>query len=368
MLPRSMVKVSTRKAPEVSDDLADYDYPLPDELIARHPPPEREDARLMVVDRAGGNILHRTIRDLPALLRAGDLLVLNNSRVVPARLLGERAATGGRWEGLFLRTTDTGEWQLMMQTRGKLCEGEEISIYPAASPQSSDRLRLQLLSRDNEGIWNARPISDVEPFSALEHFGTVPLPPYIERDLAEEEDFSRYQTTYALAPGSVAAPTAGLHFTPQLFGECEARGIARAFVTLHVGIGTFRPIATDKLSAHRMHSEWCEIPAETCEAVQAARYSNGRVVAVGTTSVRTLESAAGEGHLRPWCGETRLFIRPPYRFQMVDCLLTNFHLPRSTLLVLVSTFAGRELIQHAYAEAVREQYRFFSYGDAMLIL
>jgi S-adenosylmethionine:tRNA ribosyltransferase-isomerase len=353
---------------ESPDELAEYDYPLPDELIARHPPARREDARLLVVDRSRGQFEHRMVSDLPAILQAGDLLVLNDSRVLPARLLGERAATGGRWEGLFLRTTAQGEWQLMMQTRGRLRPGETICILPARRQEAAERLNLRLLSRDDEGIWNARPEVEIEPFAALERFGTVPLPPYLGRDAADDDDFARYQTTYAASPGSVAAPTAGLHFTPRLLDDCRRQGVAHAFVTLHVGIGTFRPISARRLDEHRMHAEWCEVPAGTAAAIESTRAAGGRIVAVGTTSVRTLESAAAEGRLRAWRGETRLFIRPPYQFQSVDCLLTNFHLPRSTLLVLVGAFAGRERILQAYAEAVRERYRFFSYGDAMLIL
>lgn len=352
----------------MSDELSAYDYSLPDELIARHPPARREDARLMVVDRAAGRIEHAGIRDLPGLLRAGDCLVLNNTRVIPARLLGVRVATGGRWEGLYLGTADGGAWRLLGQTRGKLCAGEQIAVHRAHDPQSRDRLMLTLMSRNDDGVWTARPEGDVEVIATLEHFGTVPLPPYMRRELADTDDFCRYQTTYALHTGSVAAPTAGLHFTPELLAQCRERGIEEAFVTLHVGIGTFRPISVERLGAHRMHAEWCELPAETAAQLRRTRDAGGRIVAVGTTTVRTLESAAQQDGLRTWCGLTELFIRPPYRFQSVDCLLTNFHLPRSSLLVLVAAFGGRELVRRAYDEAIRERYRFYSYGDAMLIL
>lgn len=352
----------------MSDEIADYDYDLPTELIARHPPERREAARLMVIDRGTASIQHRVVSELPDLLDRGDCLIFNDTRVVPARLFGQRQETGGRWEGLFLETTPTGEWRLLGQTRGKLRPGELLAIQPARNPDSPERLLLRLVARDEEGIWTARPVEECSPYETLERFGTVPLPPYMERDKPDQNDFERYQTVYARQPGSVAAPTAGLHFTPKLLELCSARGISRGFVTLHVGIGTFRPISVERLSEHRMHSEWCEVPAETANLVKQTRESGGRIVAVGTTSTRTLESAAQRGELNAWRGSTELFIRPPYQFRAIDALLTNFHLPRSTLLVLVSTFAGRDLIRRAYAEAISERYRFFSYGDAMLIV
>ncbi|HTI50744.1 MAG TPA: tRNA preQ1(34) S-adenosylmethionine ribosyltransferase-isomerase QueA, partial [Planctomycetaceae bacterium] len=226
----------------------------------------------------------------------------------------------------------------------------------------------ELINRDAEGIWTARPVPDCDPLAALERFGTVPLPPYITREVAEPADFERYQTTFARHPGSVAAPTAGLHFTPELLVECRAKGVEHAFVTLHVGIGTFRPISVEQLSDHQMHREWCEVPATTAECLKRIKNRQGRVVAVGTTSVRTLETAAREGQIADWRGTTDLFIRPGFRFHAVDALLTNFHLPRSTLLVLACTFAERDLMLRAYAEAIQKEYRFFSYGDAMLIV
>lgn len=353
----------------MSDFLSDYDYDLPEELIARHPPARREDARLLVVERKTGRIEHAVIRNLPRLLRPQDCVVLNNTRVLPARLLGTRANTGGRWEGLYLGQTTTGDWQLLCQTRGKLRAGEEIVIQPVHGATTGELLRLTLIEKDDEeGIWTMRPEAGQDVVATLQQFGTVPLPPYMHRDLADNTDIERYQTTFAQHPGSVAAPTAGLHFTPELLTECAARDIRHGFVTLHVGIGTFRPIAMENLAEHHMHAEWCELPSNTAELLRDVRQKSGRIVAVGTTTTRTLESAAQNGQLQTWRGATDLFIRPPYKFQAVDCLLTNFHLPRSSLLVLVSAFAGRELIRQAYDEAIRERYRFYSYGDAMLII
>ena len=352
----------------VSDELALYDYTLPDELIARRPPASREDARLMIVDRAAGTVRHESVRHLPELLSSGDCLVLNDTRVVPARLLGQRAKTGGRWEGLFLEVAESGEWRLLGQTRGKLQPGERISIHPAHDPDSPDRLVLELVAREEEGIWRARPLETAETWSALERFGTIPLPPYIRREVPEAADFARYQTVYARHLGSVAAPTAGLHFTSELLARCSERDIETAYVTLQVGIGTFRPISVQRLEEHRMHSEWCEVPAEMAARLAEARARGARIIAVGTTTARTLESAARNGQIEPWLGATELFIRPGHEFRALDGLLTNFHLPRSSLLVLVSAFAGRELVLRAYAEAIREKYRFYSYGDAMLIV
>ncbi|HEY3967134.1 MAG TPA: tRNA preQ1(34) S-adenosylmethionine ribosyltransferase-isomerase QueA [Planctomycetaceae bacterium] len=350
------------------DELAGYDYVLSDELVARHPPASRDAARLMIVDRAAGTIRHGLIRDLPELLRAGDCLVLNDTRVVPARLLGRRAATGGKWEGLFLDQTSTGSWRLLCQCRGKLQAQEQIEIHPAHDPISNDRLGLRLIEREDDGIWHARPTEPVDVWQALDRFGTVPLPPYMRREHAEDDDFERYQTVYARHRGSVAAPTAGLHFTPNLLSQCAARGVDCAFVTLHVGIGTFRPIAVEQLDRHVMHSEWCDVGVEAARQLTATQARGGRRIAVGTTTTRALESAAQDGRIESWCGPTDLFIRPPYEFRAIDGLLTNFHLPRSTLLVLVCTFAGRELVLEAYAQAVREKYRFYSYGDAMLVV
>lgn len=352
----------------MSDDLSAYDYELPEQLIAKQPAEQRDQARLLVLDRATQTLSHSTVADLPSFLKPGDCLVLNNTRVLPARLLGTRAATGGKWEGLFLATTANGEWQFIAQTRGKIQPGEVISIASIHHAADLPPLELKLLSRSDDGVWDAVPSRSEPAEEVLQQYGTLPLPPYMQRKVAEASDWERYQTTYAERLGSVAAPTAGLHFTPELLRRCQEVGIETVRVTLHVGIGTFKPIAVEKLSEHQMHSEWCEVSAETAQCIRATRARGGRVVVVGTTSVRTLESASQTGELAAWSGHTRLFIRPPYQFRSVDCLLTNFHLPKSTLLVLVSTLAGRDFIRRAYQTAIDESYRFYSYGDAMLIL
>ncbi len=350
------------------DQLSNYDYELPEKLIAAEPLARRDESRLLTLNRRTGEIGHQTIRDLPQLLDPGDCLVLNDTQVIPARLLGRRIATGGRWEGLYLATTETGAWKLIVQTRGKLQVGERLAIVPAQDAPCGEELLLTLLDREPGGIWVADVAIRADALELLQRFGTLPLPPYLHRKLATETDWQRYQTTYARRPGAVAAPTAGLHFTPELLDTCQERGISQAYVTLHVGIGTFRPISVENLSEHHMHAEWCEVPAATSELLKQTREAGGRIIAVGTTTVRTLESAARFGSNRPWRGETDLFIRPPYKFQAVNGLLTNFHLPKSTLLVLISAFAGTELIKKAYAAAIQEKYRFYSYGDAMLIL
>lgn len=344
-----------------------YDYDLPRHLIAQEPLAERAAARLLVVRRADGVLSHRHVRDLPTLLRPGDLVVVNDSRVVPARLVGRRAATGGAWEGLFLRVA-TGErdgaWMILAKSRGRPALGERIVLLDR---EGGDAFTLELVGRTEGGGWLAVPDVIAPAFELLARVGRVPLPGYIRGGVERAGDLDRYQTVYARAGGSAAAPTAGLHFTESLLEALAARGIARASVTLHVGIDTFRPITASRLDDHPMHSEWCECPAETVAAVRETRARGGRVVAVGTTAVRTLETAARGGAIAPWCGPTDLFIRPGHAFPAVDCLLTNFHMPRTTLMVLVSAFAGRALVTSAYAEAIREGYRFLSYGDAMLI-
>ncbi len=352
------------------DDVVLYGYELPEELIAKEPLPERDASRLLVLDRQTGQIQHQGIRNLPDLLAPGDCLVLNDTRVLPARLIGQREKTGGKWEALYLGQTDEGDWRLIGQTRGYLKPGEQVLLRPLGEAVHSgiDSLRLTLVDREPDGVWRMRPSLPGDVVELLGQFGTMPLPPYMHRKIASDSDWQRYQTTYATHPGSVAAPTAGLHLTDSLLAAIRQRGIDIARLTLHVGLGTFRPIATSRLSEHVMHSEWCEISQATVQQIEAAQQRGGRIVAVGTTSVRTLETACASGNLKPWRGPTAMFIRPPYEFRCVDALLTNFHLPRSTLLVLVSTFAGIDSIRAAYAEAIRERYRFYSYGDAMLLI
>ena len=350
-----------------SNDIANYDYELPPELIAATPPVHRGDSRLLLVDRQTREISHHEFRELPELLSAGDRLVLNDSRVLPARLRGARAATGGKWEGLFLKEFDNADWMLLGQTRGRLQAGETLLITSARHRQL-DPLRLHLKEKLEQGAWRVSAESEESAFALLAKFGDVPLPPYIRKGIAKSDDLERYQTVYARAEGSVAAPTAGLHFTQDLIDACGSHGIQTSYLTLHVGIGTFRPVTAERLEDHVMHAEYGDLPPATANDLANTRAAGGRIVAVGTTSVRVLETAARQGAIAPFQGETSLFIRPPYQFRAVDVLLTNFHLPRSTLLVLVSTFAGRDLIRQAYAEAIRQRYRFFSYGDAMLIL
>jgi S-adenosylmethionine:tRNA ribosyltransferase-isomerase len=342
-----------------------YDYSLPRELIAQFPLPNRGDARLMVVSRRTGRIEHRRIRDLPEILSRGDCLVLNDSRVIPARLMGRRERTGGRWEGLVLAIDPGGVWRLLARTRGKIKPGELVSLM---DPEGRESARLRLLLREPEGTWLAEPVPAEDWQTVLDRVGRTPLPCYIRHGVAAPGDATRYQTVYARAPGSAAAPTAGLHFTTELLERLRQSGVRQCMVTLHVGLDTFRPIQTAMIEEHRMHAEWCQLDGEAAQAINQTRAAGCRVVAVGTTSVRVLETAAEAGGVRPWVGETRLFIHGDYRFRAVDALLTNFHLPRSTLLVLVSCFGGEELIRRAYAEAIRERYRFYSYGDAMLIL
>lgn len=362
------------------DLLSTWQFELPPELIASRPPAERDDSRLLVVDRDRQSIIHSSIRELPSWLKAGDLLVFNNTRVLPARLFGFRTATQGRWEGLYVEQASDGHWLMMCETRGRLVPGETITVIPAAEwtvaseagfrTGYSSSLLLTLQARDAEGQWIVRPESPGSSVELLEQFGSLPLPPYMGRKLADKDDSIRYQTTFAAEPGAVAAPTAGLHFNDRLLAQCAAAGIDRSEVTLHVGPGTFRPVTSERLSEHRMHEEWCRLPQSCVTAIRKARERKGRVVAVGTTCVRTLESAAiaSAEFPAPWEGRTSLFIRPGFSFRAIDCLLTNFHLPGSTLLVLVSAMTGYELLMEAYRQAVAERYRFFSYGDAMLIL
>jgi S-adenosylmethionine:tRNA ribosyltransferase-isomerase len=338
-----------------------FDYTLPPDLIAQEPCEPRDHARLLVVDRKDGSAHHHHFRDLPELLNPNDLLVLNDTRVVPARLLGKRAATGGKWEGLFLRQLPDATWEMLCQTRGTLQEGEVIEIDPAP-------LTLRLLTRLPAGRWQVQAMMPGDAVELLDRFGHVPLPPYIRKGVADNIDKHRYQTIYARQAGAVAAPTAGLHFTERVFAGLQKRGIAWTTVTLHVGLATFQPIQAEDHTQHPMHHEWGCLPQSALTAIHACKARGGRVIAVGTTSLRVLESAARVDPMQTWAGETDLYIYPPYSFKLVDGLITNFHLPRTTLLLLVAAFAGVERIRQAYETAIAERYRFYSYGDAMLIV
>ncbi len=358
------------------DHLSAWQYHLPSELIASRPAAQRDASRLMVVERNSGNIQHLMIRDLPDLLRTGDLLVFNNTKVLPARLFGFRTSTGGLWEGLFVEQQTAGHWLMLAETRGKPQPGETITIRRAYERTGNNERQLTatLLQKQHDGSWLVEVDDDRPAVEILEEFGSLPLPPYMGRKLADEQDRLRYQTAFASQPGAVAAPTAGLHFNSELLERCRNRGVYSTELTLHAGIGTFRPVSAERLSEHPMHHEWCQLPSSACDEINRTRSAGGRVVAVGTTSVRTLESAAAsslsglDSSLREWHGHTNLFIRPGYHFQLVDCLLTNFHLPGSTLIVLVAALAGYDLVMEAYRQAIERQYRFYSYGDAMLIL
>lgn len=336
------------------------DFEVPPQLIAQEPIEPRDHARLLVVSRSGKSLEHRHFYDLPDLLKPGDLLVLNDTRVLNARLLGHRSSTGGKWEGLFLNGRPDGTWEIMCQTRGRLQPGETIAIDPGP-------LQLKLLTPVGGGRWQVEPNMGGSVAQILEQAGQVPLPPYIRKGTARPEDRQRYQTVFAQRAGAVAAPTAGLHFTPELFEKLSRREIDHVFVTLHVGLGTFLPIQTDDPTKHVMHQEWGELKSDAAQTILRRRAAGGRIIAVGTTSVRVLETVARTGPLRAWSGLTDLFIYPPYAIQVVDVLITNFHFPNTTLLLLVEAFAGTSLLETAYHDAIKDSYRFFSFGDAMLV-
>lgn len=344
---------------------SDFDYELPPDRVARVPAARRDDSRLLVLDRASGAIHHETFRSLPDRLAPGDLLVLNDTKVVPRRLVGRRS-TGGAVEALLVSPASEGGWRAFLRARKGLRGGEEIEFEGGA-------LRARTLARIGPGEYRLEFPDSGNLDARLRECGRAPLPPYVRRPRGEDPlrsfDLERYQTVYARKPGAIAAPTAGLHFTPELLALLEGRGVRIARLTLHVGPGTFRPVRGDDLGAHTIEPEWYQIGEEVAAAVRETRARGGRVVAVGTTSVRALETVSGEdGTVRPGEGWTDLFIRPPFRFRVVDALVTNFHLPRSTLLMLVCAFAGRERVLEAYREAVERGYRFYSYGDAMLLL
>ncbi|HEY1905242.1 MAG TPA: tRNA preQ1(34) S-adenosylmethionine ribosyltransferase-isomerase QueA [Myxococcaceae bacterium] len=350
--------------------LSDFDFELPDALIARAPLDRRDASRLLILDRATGQFAHRTFLDWPGLLRRGDLVVLNDTRVIPARLLGRKQGSGGRVELLLVRpdadVDAAGALSGPSEALSWVCLGQASKGLRPGTVVDLEGGKASVVGALGEGELRVRFEADGSVGALLERTGRVPLPPYVDRE-PTPEDRLRYQTVYARTDGSVAAPTAGLHLTAATLAELEERGVERCFVTLDVGPGTFLPVRGEDESTHRMHAERFQISAETAAAVHRARAEHRRVVAVGTTVVRTLESAAEGGSVRAGPGSSRLFIRPPYEFQVVDALLTNFHLPRSTLLMLVSAFTGRQAVLAAYRAAVAERYRFFSYGDAMFI-
>lgn len=346
--------------------ISQLDYHLPAELIAQQPATPRDSSNLLVYERASGKIRHRSLPELLSYLGPRDILVYNDSRVIKARVFARRR-TGGRVELLFLRRREPGSWEVLARPSARLKEGEGLDLPPLADdgrPAVPSEQALLLEERLGRGRWLLRNTSGMATESLLELAGEMPLPPYIREELKQPE---RYQTIYAAAPGSAAAPTAGLHFTPELLERLRSTGAGLFPVTLHIGLDTFRPIEEDDLGHHQIHTEQYHMPAETQSAVEETRRQGGKVIAIGTTAVRVLETVFGKPG-SALSGETDIFITPGYRFQAVDALLTNFHLPRSTLLALVMAFAGVEEIRGVYQEAVKKRYRFFSFGDAMLVL
>jgi S-adenosylmethionine:tRNA ribosyltransferase-isomerase len=337
--------------------LSDFDFPFDPALIADRPVEPRDEARLLLLPRGGAPPAHKRILDLPALLNPGDLVVVNDTKVLAARLVGKKRPGGGTVEALLVREQEPGTWEVLMKGRAR----------PGTVIDFDKGVQAEVLGRDDSGVL-LRFADEVPVRALLADIGQIPLPPYIKRP-PTENDRAWYQTIFAQAEGSIAAPTAGLHFTRRLLEGLRAGGIGLATVTLHVGTATFRPVTAERVEDHIMVPEWMEISSETAATVRETKARGGRVVAVGTTVVRTLEAMAGEdGSLRSGRGETGLFILPGHRFRMVDAILTNFHLPRTTLVMLVAAFGGLERVREAYREAVREKYRFYSYGDAMLLL
>ncbi|MDZ7958479.1 MAG: tRNA preQ1(34) S-adenosylmethionine ribosyltransferase-isomerase QueA [Aulosira sp. DedQUE10] len=375
---------------ELDRSLSAYDYELPTELIAQNPAFPRDSSRLLVVNSQS---IHYIFRDLPQLLTSGDLLIMNNTSVIPARLYG-RKSTGAEIEVLLLEERQYNCWLALVKPGKRFKPGAKIIFEPRGAFKQGSRgdegdERAGVDERVNSSLSPSSPplsltatVLETDPATGgrllqfdgpegvsvvqlLDVFGEVPLPPYITASEASDE---QYQTVYAKHPGAIAAPTAGLHFTPELLENLRDRGINQAFVTLHVGVGTFRPVEVEDVTNHQMHEEWIEVPASTVEQIRATKAAGGRIIAVGTTAVRSLEGAAQSGELQPFCGKTNLFIYPGYQWRVVDGLITNFHLPRSSLLMLVSALIGRERLLNIYQEAIAARYRFYSFGDAMLIL
>ncbi|MBN1436933.1 MAG: tRNA preQ1(34) S-adenosylmethionine ribosyltransferase-isomerase QueA [Sedimentisphaerales bacterium] len=347
----------------------ELNYDLPEELIAQQALANRAESRLLVIDRQSDKLEHRQFKDIGDYLRAGDCLVVNESKVIPARFYARRAS-GGKIEGLFLELSEEGHWQVLLKNAGRLKVGETIELVRPG--QVKDEVReaevgLRVVERLGGGEWRLAFEGKGDYLGVLEEYGVTPLPPYIKR-AAENDDIGRYQTVYAKRPGSAAAPTAGLHFTEELLGQIAAMGIRTAKVTLHVGLDTFKPVTSERLADHPMHSEHYLLDEENAGIINEARKAGGRIVAVGSTSVRVLETLGQDGEIAAGQGATRLFIMPGYEFRVVDAMITNFHLPRTTLLAMVCAFGGTERVLGAYREAVRERYRFFSYGDATLLV
>jgi S-adenosylmethionine:tRNA ribosyltransferase-isomerase len=348
-------------------NVTDFDFHLPDELIAQDPPAQRGASRLLALDRASGHVAHHQFADLPSLLRPGDLLVVNDTRVFPARLIGQRLPGGGAAECFLVRPTGMGdEWVALVHPGQRLREGARMLFTAGDRRLNAEVVGMHFNGRRTVRLWTDDGASVREAIDAIGH---IPLPPYIKRS-DEPKDRDRYQTVFARDRGSIAAPTAGLHFTPALLDALAARGVQRAAVTLHVGYGTFQPIRVERVEDHQMEAEHYEVSDATAAALTAAHREQRRIITVGTTSTRTVESLAidPDGTVRPGSGETALFIHPGHRFQLVSGMVTNFHLPRSSLIMLVSALAGREHVLAAYASAVQERYRFYSYGDAMVVL
>ena len=341
-------------------NLKDFDYTLPAGLIAQEPAARRDQSRLMVLSAGTDSLCHRKFSDLPEFLDSNDLLVVNDTKVFPARLIGKKERSGGEVELFLLRSRKNGTWEALSRPARRLKKGTVVIF-------GDGLIRAEILEKGEKGRVQINLESEIPLKDAIDKAGKTPLPPYIKREPVEN-DRERYQTVYAKERGSVAAPTAGLHFSPGVLNKLASSGIARASVTLHVGLGTFRPLSDEEAHQSRLHSEYCIVPASTVRMVKACREKGGRVFTVGTTTARALETASAQGEISPFEGWTDIFIKPPYSFRSVDCLLTNFHLPRSSLLLLVCAFAGKERILTAYSEAVKERYRFYSYGDAMLLI
>jgi S-adenosylmethionine:tRNA ribosyltransferase-isomerase len=353
--------------------ISDFHFDLPEELIAQHPAERRDQSRLLVLYRSCGEVYHKSFTDFPSFIEPGDLIVLNNSKVIPARLRGSKPETGGQIEMLLVEEVRANDWWTMLKPGKRTRAGTSITIHDLAGAPTD--IEAELIEKNQEGHCRLRFRCQGDILDHLDRLGETPLPPYIQRsDKPSTEDRDRYQTVYAGPPGSAAAPTAGLHFTDDILDQLKQRGAKIAEVTLHVGLGTFAPVKVENVEDHQMHFERYEVTEETADLIRQTKTSGKRVIAIGTTTVRVLETIALQPELKPSRGKTNIFITPPYDFKIVDALLTNFHLPESTLLMLVSALAspngdaGRETMLNTYRTAVENQYRFFSYGDAMLIV